>query len=86
MNNLKNLLTTMLKTKTGSHMLDSGDAYGRHWERNQTIDFESQPEIIIDGYDYTISLFHYLKKALSLDPICEEFNKLKCKDWDSDVY
>lgn len=34
---------------------------------------------------YTISIFHYLTKNLTLDATCERFNRLKCLDWDSDV-
>ncbi len=34
-----------LRENTGRHMLDSGGAYGRHWERNQLRDFEAEPEI-----------------------------------------
>ena len=33
----------MLKENTGRHFLDSGGAYGRHWERNQHRDFLSEP-------------------------------------------
>ena len=29
----------MLTENTGKHMLDSGGAYGRHWERNQKKSF-----------------------------------------------
>lgn len=34
----------MLTENTGRHMLDSGSAYGRHWERNQGRDFEAEPQ------------------------------------------
>ena len=40
----------MLTENTGAHMLDSGSAYGRHWQRNQskTIqDFDNEPESIV---------------------------------------
>ena len=42
--NAKELIYKMLTENTGVHMLDSGGAYGRNWERNQvkTIeDFEN---------------------------------------------
>lgn len=35
---------------------------------------------------YTISLFHYLQSVLSIDDVCEKFNKLECKEWDSGFY
>ena len=41
------LIYSMLVENTGSHMLDSGGAYGRHHQRNasKTIeDFENEPE------------------------------------------
>lgn len=31
----KHLIYEMLTENTGRHMLDSGGAYGRNWERNQ---------------------------------------------------
>ena len=34
-NELKKKVIEMLQENTGRHMLDSGGAYGRHWERNQ---------------------------------------------------
>jgi len=43
----KEIIYNMLTENTGRHMLDSGGAYGRNWERNQvkTIeDFENEPE------------------------------------------
>src|SRR5690606_23393942 len=38
------VLASMLKENTGTHMLDSGGAYGRHWQRNQGRDFEAEKE------------------------------------------
>jgi hypothetical protein len=41
------VLTTLLKENTGRHPLDSGSAYGRHWERNQQIDdFETDTDTV----------------------------------------
>jgi len=37
-------LAEMLQENTGRSILDSGDYYGRHWQRNQGRDFESEPE------------------------------------------
>ena len=91
----KEIIYNMLTENTGRHMLDSGGAYGRNWERNQvkTIeDFENEPEEV---YTYakqwnelsrTVSLFHYLSQ-LETDEICDEFNSMPCDDWDAeDVY
>jgi|9_EtaG_2_1085328.scaffolds.fasta_scaffold01982_5 hypothetical protein len=85
------LVYEMLTENTGSHMLDSGGAYGRHWERNQkrTIeDFSNEEEENIEEiswidkddkthieYQRTVSVFHFLSD-LELDDICNEFNRL----------
>lgn len=86
----KGLIIQMLKTNTWSHMCDSGGAFGRHHEKNQTRDFEKEQAISIDidshYIDYTINLYHFLKKHLSLDNICNKYNDLKCDNWDSDIY
>lgn len=85
----------MLTENTGSHLLDSGGAYGRHWERNQgkTIeDFEREPEERIEldfKYKYiyrTVSVYHFLKD-LELCDICEEFNRINeaADNWDADA-
>ncbi len=90
----------MLTTNTGSALGDSGDAYGRHWQRNQKKtmeDFKKDPSVSIgeitehdtDSKDiqYTISVFHYLTSgSLELDEICDEYNALPCKDWESEIY
>jgi hypothetical protein len=58
----------MLKENTGRHMLDSGGAYGRHWEQNQNIDFNKNPTATVDfsagDIDFTIDLYHFLTDRL----------------------
>lgn len=93
----EDLIYKMMTTNTGAHMLDSGGAYGRNWERNQKKsieDFRSEPEAILEISKYKddfeaiprISLFHHLVKTLSQDELCREFNDLPCDDWDGDYY
>lgn len=41
------VLKEMLTENTGRALLDSGDYYGRNWERNQTRDFDSEPETLL---------------------------------------
>lgn len=66
----ESVLAGMLKENTGTHMLDSGGAYGRHWQRNQVRDFEaekpsnlefsvynSKPEIAVMH-----NVYHWLKE------------------------
>ena len=40
MKKTKEVIYQMLIESTGQHMLDSGGAYGRHWERNQKMSLE----------------------------------------------
>ena len=83
------LIYKMLTENTGSAMLDSGDAYGRHWENNKqrTIDdFKNDDEVSITLSTYNnkegkttgyinreVSVFHFLSQ-LQLDNVCDEFN------------
>ena len=84
----------MMTTSTGRHMLDSGGANGRHWQRNQKRsieDFLSEPEAVLSTeYDYpevTVSLFHKLTSGvIYLDEFSKEFNSLPCGNWDGDYY
>ena len=85
------LVYAMLTENTGRHMLDSGGAYGRNWERNQakTIeDFDNEQEQTIEKSEWTdkngktyteylrtVSVFHYLSE-LELDHVCDKFNEL----------
>ena len=101
MNDVKNIVHRMLTANTGRHFLDSGDAYGRNWEKNQgkTIeDFEAESEeriekLIYDtGVEYlrTVNVFHFLAgqgSTLSIDDLCERFNaeNWNCEAWDADA-
>ena len=55
---------------TGAHFLDSGGAYGRHWERNagRTVhDFIDAPRATLDGtYGVSLDAFHYLREWCEL--------------------
>lgn len=88
----------MLTENTGRALLDSGDAYGRNWERNQKMsiqDFENEPSVSFDiegaetskDIAYTTSVYHWLlSQDIELDDLCNEYNALPCDDWDSDIY
>ena len=97
MDAVKKLVYELLTENTGAHPLDSGGAYGRHWERNakkSIEDFEAEPEAVLEikkwdnGLDAypRISLYHYLTRILELDDLCNEFNAQPVNDWDSDDY
>lgn len=82
---LKNHLIEMLKENTGSHFLDSGGAYGRKWQQNQSVDFENEPRVTFDIWsnnevDETVSTYHYLNEVLSVDAISESITKLIVKN------
>jgi len=72
-------LIEMLTEDTGRHMLDSGGAYGRNWERNQARDFMAEPSSTLtiragDWHDQhaeievTHSVFHWLRDRLDYEP------------------
>lgn len=99
MEQVKNLIYSMLTENTGKHLLDSGFSEGRYWQKNQkkTIqDFENEDEerYSFDGkYNEiyrTVSVFHYLTNNLELNDICEDFNKIQndSNNWgaSADVY
>lgn len=74
------MVAQMLRTNTGRHMLDSGGAYGRHWERNQERDFASEPESTIEAYCHngeaeilvTHNIYHWLNAAVTYDEEWDE--------------
>jgi len=68
------VLAAMFTENTGSHMLDSGGAYGRNWERNagRTVEsFLAEPSASFDVFgDYwylKLSTFHFLNERLEFD-------------------
>ena len=83
---LSETIQAMLKENTGKAVMDSGGAYGRHWQRNQDVDgFEKTDPVTWDLSTYngetelivTLSTFHYLEDGLGLDDTCIEFNSLQ---------
>ena len=91
---IEKVIFEMLTESTGTHMLDSGGAAGRHWQHNQkrTIDdFRNAPEAFLilqpDYPDAEISVFHFLTSgAFELDAPAQEFNALDCDDWRGKFY
>ena len=90
---VEKIVVEMLTENTGIHMLDSGRANGRAWQRNQgkTLkDWKKEPSVTWnpEGW-YCISVFHYLTKAnLAIDETCKAFNKLNVSatDWGGEFY
>lgn len=65
-------LWAQLTENTGRHMLDSGGAYGRRWERfaGMTVeDIKSLPAVTVDPEygDVSVSLFHVLSQHLRVN-------------------
>lgn len=101
MNELENTIYGMLTESTGTHMLDSGGANGRHWQRNQKKsleDFKSAPSATVEisiynhggkefaEFSKVVDLFHLLNNVLDLDDLCKEYNALECGNWNGDYY
>lgn len=79
------VVVNMLRYNTGRHLLDSGGAYGRNWERNQDRDFAAEPAERVEfstyqwgdkpmnwEVDYRLSLYHYLTNWLVYVPELDE--------------
>lgn len=70
------VLAGMLRENTGTHFLDSGSAYGRHWQRNQTAEFDKQSpcelSFTIREYgdkqdldiEFTLNVYHWLSERV----------------------
>ena len=74
--NIAEVAELMLKENTGRHMLDSGGAYGRNWERNQGKSFADIPaysvEFSVWGDSHieimvTLQLYHWMCHNLEPD-------------------
>lgn len=69
-NRTKQALTEMLKESTGTHFLDSGGAYGRQWQRNQSRDFDKEPV-----GTFKVDIYRWHRNEDETDtPIQAEFN------------
>lgn len=85
----REVLAEMLTEPTGRHLLDSGGAYGRHWERNagrSLADWESQPRAWADRWGVTLSTFHYLAERLEYAPLLDKQFRDYCAEHDDDGY
>ena len=65
-------VAAMLTEPTGASILDSGDAYGRHWQRNADrglADWQGQPRARADRWGcVSLSVFHYLTERVEYMP------------------
>lgn len=66
-------LIEMLTENTGRALCDSGGAYGRNWERNQGLDFESRPAATLKfdarygDIEATLDVYHWLVERVDYD-------------------
>lgn len=82
---IKSIIAEMLKENTGVHMLDSGGAYGRNWQRNQHKDFDQAPEATMEVYtdaedkpnevEVTFNVYHYLINHLEVNETTEHLQR-----------
>ena len=88
-------LAEMLQENTGRSFLDSGDHYGRNWERNQGADFEKRPEGTVEFWDRdgeldivaTLSVYHFLKDRLEYNAeLDEQYRDFVGEDGDLDIH
>lgn len=75
----EDVLVAMLTENTGRHILDSGGAYGRNFERNAGMTVESamaRPEVHVETWERdgntvveycTLDLFHFLRQRCDFD-------------------
>lgn len=73
------IIVGMLKENTGRGICDSGDAYGRHWQTNQSKSFAEQPAVVGKWYVHThngetsvepwfsVSLYRWMAQFLEFD-------------------
>jgi len=85
------IISKMLRENTGRAMCDSGDAYGRNWERNQGRKFDDEPEATVDfkyGVEVTLNVYHFLKERLTLSEKMDRKFKRFCarKEHENESY
>lgn len=73
---IKQIIAKMLKENTGTHFLDSGGHYGRHWQKNQTRQFTKEKFITWNEYSITKNVYHYLVEHLDITPKSKYFQTL----------
>ena len=75
-----NKLTAMFTENTGKHMLDSGGAYGRNWERNQgltTEHFLTLPDATWErNWGFTIEAWSFCRARLDYTKTAEVLSRL----------
>jgi len=78
---VEHILYNMFTENTGVDLLDSGDAYNRHWQINQRLNIDDfvNREITTYNEDYechSLDTFKFLSENLDVDNETDELNKL----------
>ena len=80
----REVIASMLTENTGRHFLDSGGAYGRHWQRAEGMEvehFDAAPRASIDRWgEVTLDVFHYLTERLEFLPEMQQHYEEFVKD------
>jgi hypothetical protein len=88
------VLQSMLKENTGRHFLDSGGAYGRHWEQNQARDFAAEPAVHIKAtvweedraeISVTLNVYHWLLERVVYDGRLDRFMRSRGDESEGDL-
>ena len=79
------IIASMMVENTGSSILDSGGAYGRHWQENQGLDVDhwtNSPRVEVEGrWGYVhLSTFHHLVEQLDYAPRLDAMYQAFTKD------
>lgn len=75
MNKTQKKIAELMRQNTGRNMLDSGGAYGRHFEENQKSKFEDNPDCVFDEHSITTNLYNYLSRYLKMTEDSEALQK-----------
>lgn len=91
---MTNIIAEMLKENTGNHFLDSGDIYGRNYERNKDRDFDKENPVTLKfsmygnnkiEINFSYNIYHWLNERVSFnehfDNLFSEFSKDRDESW-----
>ncbi|NOQ37574.1 hypothetical protein GQ472_01670 [archaeon] len=81
---LQKAILSLMVEDTGANLLDSGGAYGRHYERNQQVkDWTAVKDLSFDEFGYTRNLFPFLVQQLDINPESQklqgQFDRMSAK-------
>ena len=78
---LQKKIVSLMKENTGTHFLDSGFSNGRHWQRNQTKQFNFNESIKLDEYRCSIPIHVYMDTMFETNKETVILNRLLSKEY-----